>query len=129
MTIDKKTFRRGPYKDHFAEGTQVGDVLYLSGQIAVDQEGNTPEGIVEQTKRAYSNMRYVLEQFGADMSNIVDETIFVTDMEEFFAAVEAVYSAREEAYGGSPEACQTLVQVSALALPELKIEIKVTAHL
>ena len=74
-------------------------------------------------------MQYVLEQFGADMSNIVDETIFVTDMEEFFAAVEAVYSARVEAYGGSPEACQTLIQVGALALPELKIEIKCTAHL
>lgn len=42
MTIDKKTFRSGPYQDHFAEGTQVGNIPYLSGQIAVDQEGRTP---------------------------------------------------------------------------------------
>ena len=129
MTIDKKTFRTGPYKDYFAEGTQVGDVLYLSGQIGIDQQGNTPADIVEQTKLAYSNMQYVLTQFGADMSNVVDETIFVTSMEEFFANVEDVYSARGEAYGGPPEVCQTLVQVVALALPELKIEIKCTAHL
>ena len=85
--------------------------------------------VQETWPRGCSNMQDVLGQFGADMSNIVDETIYVTNMEEFYANVEAVYSAREEAYGGTPEACQTLVQVGALALPELKIEIKCTAHL
>ncbi len=129
MAIEKKTFRMGPYQDYFAEGTQVGNIIYLSGQIAVDEEGNTPEDIVEQTKLAYANMQYVLSQFGADMSNVVDETMFVTSMEEFFADVEAVYTAREEAYGSKPEACQTLLQVSGLALPALKVEIKCTAHL
>ena len=75
------------------------------------------------------NVKDVLSQFGADMGNIVDETFFVSDMDEFFGNIEDVYGAKEVAYGRNPEVCQTLVQVVALAQPELKIEIKCIAHL
>ncbi len=129
MTIEKKTFRSGPYQEFFAEGTQAGNILYLSGQVGIDRKGNIPASIVEQTKAAYMNMQEVLAQFGADMSNIVDETFYVTDMNELFGNIEDVYGAREAAYGGTPEVCQTLVQVVGLVQPELKIEIKCTAHL
>lgn len=129
MTIEKKTYRSGPFQEFFAQGTQVGNVLYLSGQVGIDQDGNTSISIVDQTKVAYTNMQDVLSQFGSDMSNIVDETFFVTDMDELFGNIEDVYGAREAAYGGNPEVCQTLLQVVALAQPELKIEIKCIAHL
>ncbi len=75
------------------------------------------------------NIHDVLTQFGADMSNIVDESFFVTDMDDFMGNADEIYGAREAAYSGSPEVCQTIVQVVALALPELKIEIKCIAHL
>ena len=129
MTIEKKTYRSGPYKDFFAQGTQVGNVLYLSGQVGIDRDGNTPNSIADQTKVAYTNMQNTLSQFGADMSNIVDETFFVTDMNELFGNIEDVYGAREAAYGGNPEVSQTVVQMVALVQPELKIEIKCVAHL
>ena len=129
MTIEKKTYRSGPYQDFFAQGTQVGNVLYLSGQVGIDRDGNTPASIADQTKVAYTNMQDTLAQFGADMSNIVDETFFVTDMHELFGNIEDVYGAREAAYGGNPEVSQTVVQVVALVQPELKIEIKCVAHL
>ena len=129
MTIEKKTYRSGPYQDFFAQGTQVGNVLYLSGQVGIDRDGNTPTSIADQTKVAYTNMQDTLAQFGADMSNIVDETFFVTDMDELFGNIEDVYGAREAAYGGNPEVSQTVVQVVALVQPELKIEIKCVAHL
>jgi enamine deaminase RidA (YjgF/YER057c/UK114 family) len=129
MTIEKKTFRSGPYQEYFAQGTLVGNVLYMSGQIGVDRDGNAPASIADQAKKAYANMQDVLAQFGADMSNIVDETFFVTDMDEFMGNAEDVYSTREAAYGGNPEVCQTLIQVVALADPKLKIEIKCIAHL
>ena len=129
MTIEKKTYRSGPYQDFFAQGTQVGNVLYLSGQVGIDRDGNTPTSIIDQTKVAYTNMQDTLAQFGADMSNIVDETFFVTDMHELFGNIEDVYGAREAAYGGNPEVSQTVVQVVALVQPELKIEIKCVAHL
>ena len=129
MTIEKKTYRNGPFQDYFAEGTQVGNVLYLSGQVGIDRDGNTPTSIIDQTKVAYTNMQDTLAQFGADMSNIVDETFFVTDMDELMGNIEDVYGAREAAYGGNPEVSQTVVQVVALVEPELKIEIKCVAHL
>jgi len=129
MTIEKKTYRSGPYQDFFAQGTQVGNVLYLSGQVGIDRDGDTPTSIADQTKVAYTNMQDTLSQFGADMSNIVDETFFVTDMNELFGNIGDVYGAREAAYGGNPEVSQTVVQVVALVQPELKIEIKCVAHL
>jgi enamine deaminase RidA (YjgF/YER057c/UK114 family) len=45
------------------------------------------------------------------------------------ANADPVFAVRNDAYSGSPEVCQTLVQVSALVMPELKIEIKCIAHL
>ena len=129
MKIEKKTYRSGPFQDFFAEGTQVGNILYLSGQVGIDRDGNTPTSIADQTKFAYTNMQDILSQFGADMSNIVDEIFFVTDMNELFGNIEDVYGAREAAYGGTPDVCQTVVQVVALVQPELKIEIKCIAHL
>lgn len=129
MTIEKKTYRDGPFKDFIAQGTQVGNVLYLAGQVGISDSGQVPDDIAEQTAIAYSNMKHVLSQFGADMSNIVDETFFVTDMNELMGNVDAVYGERESAYGGMPELSQTVVQVVALVEPELKIEIKCIAHL
>ena len=129
MTIEKKTYRSGPFQDFFAQGARVGNLLYLSGQVGIDRDGSTPTSIADQTKVAYTNMQAVLSQFGADMSNIVDETFFITDMNELLRNIEDVYGAREAAYGGSPEVCQTVVQIVALVQPERKIEIKCIAHL
>lgn len=129
MAIEKKTYRSGPFQDFIAQGTQVGNILYLAGQVGIDQNGATPTSIAEQASIAYGNMQDVLAQFGADMSNIVDETFFVTDMSELMGSIEEVYGAREAAYGGTPEVSQTVVQVVALVQPELKIEIKCIAHL
>ncbi len=80
MSIEKQIFRSGPYKDIFAQGVKVGNVLYLSGQVGVDASGKPGADITEQTKLAYANIRNVLAEFGATMANIVDETMFVTDM-------------------------------------------------
>lgn len=129
MTLHKKTYRSGPFKDFIAQGTQVGNVLYMAGQVGIDDNGKVPASIVEQTAMAYSNMKHVLAQFGADMSNIVDETYFVTDMNALMDNVESVYGERVSAYGGKPEVSQTVVQVVALVQPELKIEIKCIAHI
>jgi enamine deaminase RidA (YjgF/YER057c/UK114 family) len=129
MTIQKKVYRSGPFKDYIAQGVLINNCLYISGQVGIDQEGTAPVSIADQTKLAYKNMQDVLAQFGADMSNIVDETYFVTDMDELMSNVEEVYSVREAAYGSTPEVSQTLLQVAALVYPELKIEIKCMAHL
>jgi enamine deaminase RidA (YjgF/YER057c/UK114 family) len=129
LTIEKQTYRSGPYKDLFAQGVKVGNVLYLAGQVGVDEAGKPATDIVEQIKLAYANIGRVLAKFDATISNIVDETMFVTDIAEVMSNADSVFAVRNEAYAGTPEVCQTLVQVSGLVMPELKIEIKCIAHL
>ncbi len=129
MAVSKQTYRSGPYKDFIANGVKVGNVLYLSGQVGVGTDGVPGADITEQTRLAYENIAHVLSKFDATMDNIVDETCFVTDMSEIMANMDSVYAARARAYGGVPEVCQTLLQINALVMPELKIEIKCIAHL
>lgn len=129
MTISKQVFRSGPYADLFAQGVKVGNILYLSGQVGMDKAGNVPDSMAEQTVLAYANIRAVLNEFGASFDNIVDETFFVTSVEETHKDLKGIYGARAEAYGGVPEVTQTLIGVSGLVLPALKLEIKCIAHL
>ena len=74
MPIDKKLFRSGPYADLFSQGVQVGNTLYMAGQVGMDEAGTTPEDLLSQMKLAYQNVAAVLAEFGADMDNNVDET-------------------------------------------------------
>ena len=129
MPIEKTLFRSGPYADLFSQGVQVGKTLYLAGQVAMDEAGNIPADLVSQMQLAYHNVASVLAEFGANMDNIVDETWFVTDINDCMAQVEVLFSARHAIYGKAPEVSQTLVQVAALVDPALKIEIKCVAML
>ena len=58
-----------------------------------------------------------------------DETWFVTDVNECMENVEDIFAEREKIYGCKPEVSQTLVGITALVQPELKIEIKCIAYL
>ena len=129
MSEGKSSFRSGPYKAFFAQGVRVGNALYLSGQVGVDARGVAGADLPAQIELAYANIQRVLAQFGATLDDVVDETLFITDMQELLAQVEAIYAKRQQAYGKTPEVCQTVVQVSALLLPELKVEIKCIAQL
>ena len=129
MPIEKELFRSGPYADLFSQGVQVGNTPYMAGQVAMDEAGGIPEDLVEQMKLAYQNVAAVLAEFGADMDNIVDETWFVTDVNDCMAQVESLFTERHMIYGKAPEVSQTLVQVGALVDPSLKIEIKCVAVL
>ncbi len=129
MSIEKQTYRSGVYKDLFAQAVKVGSTLYLAGQVGIDEKGKPGADITEQTRLAYKNIETVLAEFGATLSNVVDETMFVTDVDEVMSNAKTVFAARAEAYGEIPEVCQTLVGVSKLVMPELKLEIKCIAHL
>ena len=127
--MERKVFRSGPYAELIAQAVQVGDVIYLSGQVGVDEQGDAPDSLVTQTTLAYEHVKAVLAEFGATLHNVVEETVFVTDMAQTMAQVQEVFAARAAAYGGRPDVTQTLVAVSALVDPAFKIEIKCTAHL
>ena len=129
MAIEKKVFRSGAYADLFCQGVRVGDALYMAGQVGTDENGSAPEDLVAQMKNAYAHVQSVLAEYGATMDNVVDETWFVTDIDDTMAKVGDLFAARADIYGKQPEVSQTLVQVAGLVDPSFKIEIKCVACL
>lgn len=69
----------------FSEAVQLGDVLYVSGQIG-NLPGTltlAPGGIVPESRRALDNMREVLERHGSSLGAVVKCTIFLADIAEW----------------------------------------------
>ncbi len=110
----------------YAQAVKVGNTIYISGQVSHDDEGNVlGEGDLEAQMRAtYTNVKKLLTQYGATVDNLVEETIFVTDMDAGFAARAKM---KEEFYLGVPHIANTIVQVERLAFPQLMVEIKFKA--
>jgi len=60
MSIEKKLYRSGPYADLFSQGVQVGNTLYMAGQVGMDEAGATPEDLLSQMKPAWRRSRHYL---------------------------------------------------------------------
>ena len=131
MTINKETKSLGmPWEKEYgyAQAVKVGDTIYVSGQVSHDDRGNIvgPGDMETQMNQAYINVQKVLSQYGATMDSIVDEILFVTDMESAFAAAG---KCREKAFSGTPIVASTIVQIQRLAFPDFLIEIKCVAKI
>jgi 2-iminobutanoate/2-iminopropanoate deaminase len=91
MAINKETKSLDmPWEKEYgyAQAVKVGDTIYLSGQVSHDDRGNIVglRDMEAQMRQAYNNTQKVLAQYGATMDNVVDEVLFVTDMDTAFAA-------------------------------------------
>jgi enamine deaminase RidA (YjgF/YER057c/UK114 family) len=129
LNINKETMNFGmPWEKEYgySQAVKVGDTIYISGQVSHDDTGNiVGQGDMEaQMRQAYANVRKVLSKYGATMDNIVDEILFVTNMQTAFAAA---VKCRNEVFSGTPNVASTIVQIQRLAFPELMIEIKCVA--
>jgi enamine deaminase RidA (YjgF/YER057c/UK114 family) len=129
MTINKETKSLGmPWEKEYgyAQAVKVGDTIYVSGQVSHDDKGDiVGRGDMEvQMRQAYANIQNVLAQYGVTMENMVDETLFVTDMDAAFAAA---VKCRQDVFSGTPVVASTILQIQRLAFPELMIEIRCVA--
>jgi len=106
-----------------AEG---GRWLFVSGQVAVDEEGKiVGKGDIRvQTAQALENLKKALAAEGASLSQVAKVTVYLTDM----AHREAVAQVRHS-YFGKDLPASTLVEVKALAHPDFLIEIEAIAVL
>lgn len=125
----------------YAQAVRVGNTIYVSGQLSHDAEGNfvapaaldgsvaaTDQSKMElQMRTTYANAAKVLAHFGATLQHVVEEVLYVTDMDAAFAVAGAV---RKSAYGSeSPQCASTIAQVTRLAFPQQLIEIRFTVVL
>ncbi len=129
MTISKEAKNLNmPWEQEYgySQAVKIGDTIYLSGQVSHDEKGEIVgiNDMEAQMRQAYANVQRLLAEYGAGVESIVDETLFVTDME---AAYAAAVKCRKEIFSGSPVLASTIVQIERLAFPELMIEIKCVA--
>ena len=110
----------------YSQAVKVGDTIYISGQVSHDDKGNIigPGDMEAQMRQSYANIKKVLAMYGAKMENIVDEILFVTDMDAAFAAA---VKCRQDIFSGTPVVASTIVQIQRLAFPQLMIEIRCVA--
>ncbi len=132
-----------PWEDQFGyvQALQVGDTIYVSGQLSHDEQGTLvgaapldESGKIRdhsnmqiQMRQTYANAKKILNEFGATLDNVVEEVVYVTDMDK---AMEVAGPVRKEAYGSEkPEVASTILVTPRLAFPAQLIEIKFTAKL
>jgi enamine deaminase RidA (YjgF/YER057c/UK114 family) len=131
LTINKETKSLDmPWEKEYgyAQAVKVGDTIYVSGQVSHDDKGDiVGRGDMEaQMRQAYANIQKLLAQYGATLKNVVDEILFVTDMDAAFAAA---VKCRQDIFSGTPVIASTIVQIQRLAFPEFMIEIRCVAKI
>ncbi|MBS0155574.1 MAG: RidA family protein [Nitrospira sp.] len=118
-----------PWENEFGhvQGVNSGSLIFVAGQLSFDDQGTitSPGNIEAQMRQAYANISKVLAQFGVKMDDVLEETIFVTDM---MPALTVAPKVRREVYSSEhPSVASTIVQVQRLAFKDALVEIKVTA--
>lgn len=131
ITSDKAPEPVGPYP----HARRVGNLLFLSGVgprqrgvkeipgVTLDDKGNIiAYDIEQQCHSVFQNVRYVLEASGSRWENLVDVTVFLTDMKKNFPVFNKLYAE----YFKDNQPCRTTVEVNALPTP-IAIELKCIA--
>ena len=102
-----------------------GRLVWTSGQVPIDGDGNLANGWEEQTRTAFANVGRALAAAGASWPDVVKLTIFVVDVSEL-ATIRAV---RDEFVNAASPPTSSLVQVAGLFRPDVLIEVEAVAHL
>ena len=119
----------------YPHAKQVGDLLFLSGigprekgkkdipGVELDQNGNIISyDIAAQCHSVFKNVRTVLEDAGSNWDNLVDVTVFLTNMKDDFKIYNRIYAE----YFKDNQPCRTTLEICSLPTP-IAIELKCTA--
>ena len=128
---DKAPEPVGPYP----HARKVGNLLFLSGigprkpgmktipGVELDKNGNILSyNIVDQCRSVFENVRNILEDAGSHWDNLVDITVFLTNMKNAFPVYNQVYAE----YFKNNQPCRTTIEIISLPTP-IAIELKCIA--
>jgi reactive intermediate/imine deaminase len=109
---------------HYTDAVRAGDLLFVSGIVAVDPAGKLVGGddVVAQARHVFESMRAVLGAAGCAFADVVKVTIFLTDVDDR----PGINPVRQEVFGSTRPA-STLVEINRLVSPEMLVEIEVDA--
>ena len=109
---------------NLSPGIRVGNMLYVSGNVGTDANGNLAEGCEAQSRQVMANIRAIVEAAGGRMEDVCKITCFLTNMDDY-----AAYSkVRLETWPSNPPASST-VGVTCLVRPEMLVEVEAIVKL
>lgn len=113
-----------PALSHYTDAVRWGDLLFISGCVAMDHAGQViaPGNATAQARAVHQHIDAALRAAGTDFAHVLKVTVFLTDIGDR----QAVNEVRKEFFGDSLPA-STLVEVGALVLPGLVVEIEAIA--
>ena len=120
--MTKKSFGKKNPNLPFHPAVRAGDVIFVSGLVPKDENGNMFSGTIEEeTKCCIEAVRRALKEAGADLQDVVKATVFLEDARDFgrYNGVFAKYF---------PEGMLARSTVEARAVISTKIEIEVIAY-
>ena len=107
----------------FSEAVRVGDMLYLSGQLGIDQSRRiVPGGIVPETRQTMENIKATLERHGSSLDHVIKATVMMADMSEWpeMNKVYVTYFSKHlparSAFGTTGLALGARVEIECIAL-------------
>ena len=109
----------------YSRGVVVGDEVHIAGTTGYDYEKMAmPDDVAEQTRNIYATFAKVMKEAGGELADILRLRTFVTHV----SYCEPVVTVQGEIFGVIRPAA-TIVVVSALLKPEMKVEIEADARL
>lgn len=115
-----------PPISHYCDAVRFGDLLFIAGVPPTDASGNVVGGedVAEQARQVFRNMKLVLDAAGASFADILKVTVYLLDVDDR----KKINPVRQEFFGAARPA-STLIGVSQLAIPGMKVEIEAVVGL
>jgi 2-iminobutanoate/2-iminopropanoate deaminase len=105
---------------HYTDAVIWGDMLFVSGVAPLDRAGKlVGDDAPAQTRQIFENMKLILDAAGASFRDVLRVTVYLTDVDDR----KAINPLRQQ-YFGDARPASTLIEVSALAIPGMKVEIE-----
>jgi 2-iminobutanoate/2-iminopropanoate deaminase len=111
---------------HYTDAVRYGDLLFVSGVAPLDERSRLvgEEDVVTQTRQVFLNMKKILEAAGTGFEQVLKVTVYLTDV----ADRTKINPVRQEFFGAARPA-STLIGVSQLAIPGMKVEVEAVVAL
>lgn len=111
-----------PPVSHYCHVVRAGNLIWVSGAVGGRPDGSIPDSAAEQAETALANIDVCLKAAGAAAEHVVKVNVYLTDIND-----RALINPARQRYFGEHRPASTLVGVSALVLPALKVEIEAQA--
>lgn len=114
-----------PPISHYTDAVRFGNLLFISGLMPLDENHNVvSDDVAGQARAIFEAMSKILDQVGADFSNVLRVTVYLTDVNDR----TRINPVRKE-YFGNTRPASTLIGVKELAIPGMKVEIEAVVGL